>query len=231
MSGADQDLDSVREYYCAPRAVGSGDLTIYEIWEAGGAFRDSITPSTYVPEYRAHIVEKILEVSDVGATVFSIGCGNGFVEADLVGHNRAVRAMDYNDEAVELTRRKGVDAFKADFFELTPADFADVDVVYADGLLGHLFHPEQKVAPALAKLASLAPRAGTRLVFSNDSPRDPAAAFAPHEAVEGFWFVSKDYLAEQLATVGFVPKETYYFAYDRPLSGIRNRTIVIAVAT
>jgi len=231
MSGADQDLDSVRDYYCAPRTVDSGALTIYGIWENGGAFRDSITPSTYVPEYRAHIVEKILEVSDDGATVFSIGCGNGFVEADLLGRNRTVRAMDYNDEAVELTRRKGVDAFKADFFDLTPADLADVDVVYADGLLGHLFHPEKEVAPTLAKLASLAPKAGTRLVISNDSPRDPAAAFAPHEAVAGFWFVSKDYLAQQLAAVGFVPKESYYFTYDRPLSGTRNRTIVVAVAT
>lgn len=229
MSDADQHPDPVRDYYCASRSVGARDLTIYGIWEKGEAFNDSVTPSTYVPAYRSHIVEKILEVSDDGETVFSIGCGNGFVEADLLGHGRAVRAMDYNDEAVELTRSKGVDAFKADFFQLTPADLAGVDVVYADGLIGHLFDPRSQVAPALAKLTSLLWRPGIRLVFSNDSPFDPAAAFAPHPQVEGFWFVSKEYLAEQLVAYGFVPKETYYFPYERPLSGTRDRTIVVAV--
>jgi SAM-dependent methyltransferase len=230
MTQTDQDLQSVREYYCSTRSVGAQDVTIYEIWENGGAFNDSITPSTYVPEYRAHIVDKILAVSGRGETVFSIGCGNGFVEADLLGHDRKVRAMDYNDAAVELTRNKGVDAFTADFFDLTPADVADADVLYADGLLGHLFHPEREVTPALAKLAALRPRAGTRLVFSNDSPQDPAASFAPHERVEGFWFVAKDYLAEQLTTFGFTPLETYYFPYCRPISGPRNRTICVARA-
>jgi SAM-dependent methyltransferase len=228
MTHTSQDLNSVREYYCSARSIGPQDLTIYEIWEAGGAFNDSITPSTFVPAYRAHIVEKILAVSTLGETVFSIGCGNGFVEADLLGRDRAVKAMDYNDEAVELTRRKGVAAFTADFFELTPADLADVDVVYADGLLGHLFHPELEVAPALSKIASLNPRAGTRLVFSNDSPRDPAAAYAPHDRLDGFWFVSKDYLAQRLAEFGFPPIETYYFPYQRPVSGTRNRTICVA---
>jgi SAM-dependent methyltransferase len=231
MTQTGQDLNSVREYYCSTRSVGAQDVTIYEIWENGGAFKDSITPSTYVPEYRAHMVDKILAVSAPGDTVFSIGCGNGFVEADLLGHGRIVRAMDYNDEAVRLTRKKGVDAFTADFFDLTPTDIADVGVIYADGLLGHLFHPELEVTPALTKLASLRPRADTRLVFSNDSPQDGAAAFAPHERVEDFWFVSKDYLAEQLAAFGFVPMETYYFPYRRPVSGPRNRTICVARAT
>jgi SAM-dependent methyltransferase len=225
----EQNLDSVRDYYCTTRPVGGADLTIYEIWERGGAFNDSITPSAYVPEYRAHIAGKILGLAGDTETVFSIGCGNGFVEADLAAAGRPVRAMDYNAEAVELTRRKGVEAFTADFFELTTDDLRGARLLYADGLLGHLFDPVHEVGPALAKLAALTPRPGTRLVLSNDAPADPTAPFAPHQHVDGFWFVAKDYLAERLAAFGFETTESYYFPYHRPLSGSRNRTICVAV--
>jgi len=223
-----QDLDGVRDYYCAPRSEGRAGTSIYDIWERGGAFNDSITPSTYVPQYRWHIVLKLLSLAPEGSSIFSIGCGNGFVEADLVRHHRTVRAVDCNEEAVELSRSKGVDAFTADFFALTPADVAGVDVVYADGLLGHLFDPQEQVRPTMDKLGSLDLPSGTLLLFSNDSPRDPAAAFAPHERVAGFWFVSRGYLQDSLAAAGFEPTESYYFPYLRPLSGMRNRTICIA---
>ncbi|MCY7342719.1 MAG: class I SAM-dependent methyltransferase [Pseudonocardia sp.] len=222
-----QDLDSVRNYYCTPRKERA-DASVYEIWEQGSALNDSITPSTYVPEYRSHIVLKLLSLTADKGSIFSIGCGNGFVEADLVSHGRAVRAIDYNEEAVELTRRKGVDAFTADFFELTPDDVAGTDALYADGLVGHLWDAREQVRPALQKIKSLVLSPGTRLVFSNDSPHDPSAAYAPHDRVDGFWFVSRTYLADELAAAGFEPLESYYFPYLRPLSGMRNRTICVA---
>lgn len=221
-------LERVRDYYCSPRADGDADRTIYEIWEHGGAFNDSVTPSTYVPEYRAHIGEKIVEQAAAGSTVFSLGCGNGFVEGDLVRAGYVVRAIDCNDEAVLLSRHKGVDAYTADYFALGPADLAGTSVVYADGLLGHLFDPDLGLDPALAKLTDLGLAPGTSLVLSNDSPRDPEAAFAPHERVEGFWFVSKKHLGERLAAFGFDVRESYYFRYLRPISGPRNRTICVA---
>ncbi len=195
---AGQDLTNVRDYYCAPRSVGDADTTIYEIWESGGAFDDSITPSTFVPEYRSHVVLKILSLTQNQATI------------------------------VELTRRKGVDAFTTDFFALTPADVANADGVYADGLIGHLFDPDEGIKPMLAKLADLELRSGSVLVFSNDSPRQPDAPFAPHDRLGGFWFVARDYLADGLTSFGYAVEESYYFPYFRPLSGMRNRTISIA---
>ncbi|GAA4215977.1 hypothetical protein [Microbispora amethystogenes] len=228
MTQTRQALDAVREYYCTQREVGGAEATIYDIWESGGAYNDSITPSTYVPEYRSHMVLKILSLTSDGSGVFSLGCGNGFVEADLVHCERKVRAMDYNEEAVRLTRQKGVDAFTADYFALTAGDVGDAEAVYADGLLGHLFDPVEELRPALGKLESLGLRSGTRLVFSNDAPRDRNVAFAPHERVEGFWFVSKDYLQDTLSAFGFESMESYYFPYLRPISGMRNRTICVA---
>lgn len=222
-----QDLDSVRDYYCVPR-TDSPNSSVYEIWEQGGAFNDSITPSTYVPEYRSHIVLKLLSLTPARSSIFSIGCGNGFVEADLVQSDRSVRAVDCNDAAVALSRGKGVDAFTADFFALTREDVAGADAVYADGLLGHLFDSTEQIRPALHKMQSLDLAPGTLLIFSNDSPRDPRAAFAPHDRLDNFWFVSRTYLADELAAAGFEPTESYYFPYVRPVSGLRNRTICVA---
>lgn len=222
------DLSEVYDYYCSQRPTGQAGETIFGIWERGGAFNDSITPSTYVPEYRSHIVLKILGLPGAASSVLSIGCGNGFVEGDLVANGRHVRAFDCVAEAVELTRAKGADAFVADFFTLDPVRAQDIDVVYGDGILGHLFDSAQEMKPSLAKLASLGLKPGTWLVFSNDSPREPDAPFTPHGSVPGFWFISRDYLQESLASFGFEPVESYYFPYRRPLSGLRNRTICVA---
>lgn len=227
---ASQSLRGIQDYYCSPRPYGPGSKSIYEIWENGGAFNDSITPSTYVPEYRAHIGDAIRALTTEGSQVFSLGCGNGFVEGDLVRSGRNVRAIDCNDEAVRLTRSKGVDAFKADYFTLSPADVVRTDLLYADGLLGHLFDAQRRLAPAFSKLTSLSLRRGAYLIFSNDSPSNPEADFSAHQHVKDFWFISKSYLGSSLTSYGFAVHETYYFPYLRPVSGPRNRTICIASA-
>lgn len=228
MTPAKQNLDAVRDYYTTQRTLDTADETIYAIWERGEAFKDSVTPSTYVPEYRSHMLLKLLSLTGDGANVLSLGCGNGFVEGDLASHGRLVRAIDVNDEAVELTRKRGVDAFVADFFALRPDDVAGTDTVYADGFLGHLFDESDRIAPALDKLTSLGLGSGTHLVFSNDAPFDGEADVEPHPRVRDFWFLSRDFLRESLTSFGFLVTEGYYFPYLRPISGMRNRTICVA---
>lgn len=222
------DLSHVYDYYCSQRPTGQTSDSLYRIWERGEAFNDSITPSIYVPEYRSHVVLKVLTLTEEASNILSLGCGNGFVEGDLVANGRNVKAVDCLEEAVELTRAKGVDAFVSDFFTLEPRHFEGIDVVFGDGILGHLFDPEQEMKPALTKLASLGLKPGSWLVFSNDSPREQGVQFAPHGVVPGFWFISRDYLQKSLGSFGFEPVESYYFPYLRPLSGMRNRTICVA---
>jgi SAM-dependent methyltransferase len=223
-----QDLGFVHEYYCQRRVVDGSPMSIYEIWEKGGAYNDSVTPSTYSADYRLHITGQLLALTRPGATVFSLGCGNGFVEADLAQQQRRVRAIDCNDEAVRLATSKGVEAFNSDFFTLAPDALRGVDLVYADGFLGHLFHSSEGLAPFLDKLHTLQLASGAWLVVSNDSPRDPEVAFCPHDRVRDFWFLSKSYLSTVLAEFGLRVADSYYFAYARPLSGLRNRTVCIA---
>ncbi|MCX0242540.1 MULTISPECIES: class I SAM-dependent methyltransferase [Streptomyces] len=225
---ANQNLARVRDYYTAQRSTGGEEESIYAIWEKGGAYNDSVTPSTYVPEYRSHMALKLLSLTEEGASVFSLGCGNAAVEGVVVGLGRTVRGIDFNEEAVRLARQKGVDAFAADYYALRAADVAGTDIVYADGFLGHLFDAEHETGPALDQLATLGLKSGAHLVFSNDAPQDREARFAPHQRVEDFWYLSKDYLAERLEDRGYRAVESYYFPYLRPVSGMRNRTICIA---
>ncbi|MFJ4651052.1 hypothetical protein ACIP5Y_07240 [Nocardia sp. NPDC088792] len=221
-----QNLHALREYYTTPRSASAE--TIYAIWERGEAFNDSVTPSTYVPEYRSHLLLKFLSLTDPGTWIFSLGCGNAAVEAALVERDRKVAGIDVCDEAVALAQDKGVDATTADFFALTRDDLDGYHAVYADGFLGHLFDAREEIGPTLRKLGELDLQRDTLLVFSNDAPPDPRARFAPHERVTDFWYLSKDYLAHRLAAAGLQPIESYYFPYVRPLSGLRNRTICIA---
>jgi hypothetical protein len=221
--------DALHDFYCRP--VGDTALNRYEVWERGGAVGDSVTPSIYCPEYRTHMVLKILSLPRPHERVFSIGCGNAFVESDLQTRGLPVQAIDYLEEAVALAAAKGVDAFTADFHTLPPGHLAGFGVVYADGLLGHLYHPETGLTGFFETLAALKPPPGSWLVMSNDAPAHVDAGVAPHGKVPGFWLFTPEYLRDVSQRFGYTVLEAYSFPYERPMSGLRNRTICVARAT
>ena len=220
--------DTLRDFYCRP--VGDRALNRYEVWERGGAVGDSVTPSSYCPEYRMHMMLKILSLPRPHERVFSIGCGNAFVEADLQTRGLPVQAIDCIEEAVALAAAKGVDAFTADFHTLPPGQLAGFGVVYADGLIGHLYHPETGLTGFFETLLALKPAPGSWLVLSNDAPAEPGAGVTPHGKVPGFWLFSPEYLRDTAQRFGYTVVEAYSFPYERPVSGLRNRTICIARA-
>jgi hypothetical protein len=174
------------------------------------------------------VLLKFLSLTSEGSKIFSFGCGNAAVEGTLVEHGRKVSAVDVCPEAVELACKKGIDAMQADFFAIAPEELADFDAIYADGFLGHLFHSVEELSPTLQKFRELELKSGTIMLFSNDAPPDRRTPFAAHERVEDFWYLSKDYLQARLSAYGFDLLEAYYFPYVRPISGLRNRTIVVA---
>jgi hypothetical protein len=218
--------DVMRDFYC--RRVGDAALNRYEVWERGGAVGDSVTPSIYCPEYRMHMVLKILSLPRPHQRVFSIGCGNAFVEADLHTRGLPVQAIDFLEEAVVLAAAKGIDAFTADYHALPPGHLTSFGVVYADGLLGHLYHPETGLTGFFETMSALKPAPGSWLVLSNDAPAEPGAGAAPHGKVPGFWLFSPEYLRDVAQSFGYTVVEAYSFPYERPVSGLRNRTICVA---
>ncbi|NEO39599.1 MAG: hypothetical protein F6J90_26005 [Moorea sp. SIOASIH] len=77
-----ETLVSTENYYSKPRQEGQN---IYDIWEEGKAYQDSITPSIYTPQYRKFIttIIKSLVDYDYSKPILSVGSGNAFVERDL----------------------------------------------------------------------------------------------------------------------------------------------------
>ena len=221
------DKNGKFDYYTAPRIVDGNETNIYDLWEKGGAYGDSITPSTYDCRYRTHIVDKILAVTSSGDSILSIGCGNGFVEADLLRNSRNVKGIDYNSEAVALTMSKGVPATTKDFYALCEEDVAGCHVIYADGFLGHIFDEKNGGASFFDHLLGLNLAKGTWLIISNDSPRN-GCRYEKHQGVNGFWFLSVEYLRELVENANLFYAEGYYYQYIRPQSGPRNRSICLS---
>ena len=222
-----QDIQTVRDYYLIEREQ---HRNIYQIWETGGAFRDSVTPSTWCEDYRHWIVKRLEQQLDynISKKIISIGCGNAFVEQDLCQKGYTVLGVDFNESAVQLAQRKGVPAVVADIFEWEPEGNA-VALIYCDGVLGHLYVEETGCRKALERLKSwLTPGEGI-LLISNDASKDGRhVADAP--GVKGFYHFSEDFVVGELIETGFDLISTTGYVYQRPLSGARRRLVVAARA-
>ncbi|GIG87882.1 class I SAM-dependent methyltransferase [Plantactinospora endophytica] len=203
--------------------------SIFDVWERGEAYGDSVTPATWSPEYRRWIGQLLVDALDGDpAGVLSLGSGNAAVEADLVAAGHRVLAVDALPRAVELATAKGVPAVCADLTRWAPED--DFAVVYLDGVLGHL-HASGAVGPVLARVhdwLDRAERPGT-LVVSNDGPPSDAAA-CPAPGVNGFHWLSVDYLVDAAYAAGFASATGLTYRYHRPISGERIRSVAVARA-
>ena len=216
------DVGKLRSFY-----NGHAGESLFAVWERGAARGDSITPSTYSSSYREHILALLRDrLGHPGdRSLLSIGCGNAVVEADLARDGYDVLAVDALDQAVTLANAKGVSAIRADVETWTPT--STWDVVYADGLLGHLYREEEGLTRILRRIRSwLTPKNG-HLIISNDAPRGKADA-EPAPGVPDFFWLSPSLLEAEAKHAGFDEVSTSRFVYDRPLSGPRDRAIVVA---
>lgn len=218
--------DLVRFY----RADGADELSIFEVWEEGGSRNDSVTPSTYSQEYRNWMRDRLItELERNGGGLLSLGCGNAAVEAQVAQRGFRVLAMDAMEEAVALARRKGLEAICADIYQWEPEE--PWAVIYIDGVLGHL-HDEQnglttvleRIRPWLTPSDEGSSGVAT-LIASNDAPNN-GAAFQKAPRVNGFYWLSAEYLRDQALRAGFKDVRTEKFRYRRPISGERVRSIM-----
>jgi hypothetical protein len=217
------DTDQLRAFYL------DGERSIFHIWEDGGARGDAVTPSTYSAAYRrwmSGLLRGFLaESPDPG--LLSVGCGNAVIEAELAAEGFRVLGVDALEEAVELAGAKGVDAVRADILTWTPPP-GPWTVLYADGILGHLYEPGTGVRHVLERFRSWLPEGGT-LVISNDPPRT-AAELEPNHNVPGYFWLSHSYLHRQAEEAGFRDVSSSLFGWDKPLTGPRERAVVTARA-
>lgn len=222
----DNHLKPLEDFYLHRDAAGG---SVFDVWERGEAIGDSITPSTYDSAYRSWM--RFLLHSQLGTpgqrTLVSVGCGNAMIEAELGQRGHSVSAVDALREAVALARAKGVDATRADVMTWTPPVSGPL-IVYADGLLGHLYQPAEHALPILGVIHTwLAGRPGSALVISNDESRNDQSV-EPASGVPGFHWFSDGYLREQCRLAGFSDVDSTCYTYQRPISGPRRRVVMIA---
>jgi SAM-dependent methyltransferase len=219
-------IEQMRQFYLG---VTNHSESLFDTWERGAARGDSVTPSTYSPEYRQWMCELLLEqLRAKPGGMISIGSGNATVEAAIAQAGHRVLAVDVIPEAVELARRKGVEAVLADVHHWSPPA-GTWTVVYADGVMGHLYEPQARLQPVLTRVRSWLGIHRGSLVVSNDRPRG-LADVQPAPGVPGFYWLSEDFLRKEADAAGFGDLSSAVFPYQRPLSGTRERAILTARA-
>jgi hypothetical protein len=217
-----QDLSQLSEFYLS--GTGAGE-NLFDIWERGEGRGDSVTPSTYSFEYRQWMSQLLMDLlADAPGGLVSIGSGNAVIESALTRAGHRVLAVDALQEAVDCARLKGVEAARADVRVWTPPP-ENWSVVYADGLLGHLYEPEEGLLPVLNHVRTwLEPTQGT-IVISNDHTQS-GSGVEPAPGVPGFHWLSEEFLRKETAAAGFQEVSCVLFTYQRPLSGPRTRVVL-----
>ncbi|TDR74644.1 class I SAM-dependent methyltransferase [Photobacterium lutimaris] len=210
-------------YYTAKDSNGE---SIYDVWERGGALGNSITPSTYDEKYRNWMLNLILNRSKITnrLKILSLGCGNASIEELLVKAGHQVTAFDINEEAVQYAKSKGVDAMVCNLNEWDPIK-ESYDLVYCDGILGHLLDPINGFETLFNKiLTSL--KFGGMVMISNDAS-ELSQDIQIHPDLPSFYWFSDSYLKNQLEGSNFTGIETLSYLYNRPLTGKKNRLIAL----
>ena len=183
------------------------------------------------PAYRSLLVELLARYRTPGARLIGVGSGNGYGERALADAGWGVLATDPTESAVRLCGAKGLAAMR---FELLSRDASPgaFDAVYCDGVLGHLWDPDDGSAPAWEALAGLG-RPGAVCLVSNDlADDDDKPRFVVRAAAYAAFYrpPAGRYAADALATGCWSIELERIYRYDR--AGVmRRREIVVARLT
>ncbi|MDQ3802470.1 MAG: class I SAM-dependent methyltransferase [Acidobacteriota bacterium] len=154
---------------------GAGEESLFGMWESGGATDMQAPLSVRRPRYRRLIVGILRRYApEPTAHVLSIGAGNGFTEAELVAAGFNVLATDRSEIALRFCERKGLVTAKYEFPEEPPECLRGFDVVYCDGVLGHLWQPAAGCQEFWVKTTKFCHR-DALMLLSNDLSETDAA--------------------------------------------------------
>jgi SAM-dependent methyltransferase len=122
--------------------------------------------------YRELLADMLEPHLHPGATLLSVGAGNGFAEVELQRRGWDVTATDRADDALAHCRAKGLRTTRLDLLADPP--IGRFDAVYSDGVLGHLWQEGSATSNAWLALAALA-APGAVCLASNDLADDDHA--------------------------------------------------------
>lgn len=153
-----------------------GEPSLFDRWELG--VDTELPPPLAVcdAEYRSEVVRILGRYRHVGRHLVSVGAGNGHIEAVLAADGWHVLATDLASSALRICRAKGLANERFDLLEDAP--IGQFDVIFCDGVMGHLWHPASASVPAWTALAGLGRRESICVVSNDLSDDDEAPQFA-----------------------------------------------------
>jgi hypothetical protein len=119
--------------------------------------------------YRKFLADMLEPHLQPGATLLSVGAGNGFAEVELQSRGWDVMATDRANDALVHCRAKGLRAARLDL--LIDPPIGRFDAIYCDGVLGHLWQEGSATSNAWLALAAMA-APGAVCLTSNDLADD-----------------------------------------------------------
>lgn len=179
-------------------------------WEHNKAAAMTAPIAVRSAAYRELLADMLEPHLHPGATLLSVGAGNGFVEVELQSRSWDVTATDRADDALAHCRAKGLRAARLDLLADPP--IGRFDAVYCDGVLGHLWREGSATSNAWMALAALAAPGAVCLVSNDladddDGPtlrvrssataefyRPPAGWFAREAIATGHWALDTEHV-------------------------------------
>lgn len=157
---------------------GRSGEDLFSLWENGRPAHLLAPLSVRRPRYRQIIVKLAVRCAPYqGCSVLSLGAGNGFTEAALSKEGFRVVASDKSPTALSYCAKKGLPTVLYDLLNPPSEALRRFDVLYCDGLLGHLWEPEIHYRHIWQRLAECGTAAAILIVSNDLADGDEAPMF------------------------------------------------------
>lgn len=199
--------------------------SLHELWECGSPA--SIRPPISVIDanYRLAIVTTLQPLRTPNARLLSVAAGNGYTEQALQQDGWSVLATDCAATAGEFCRNKGLHFQQFCLDVDDPSVVGDFDVVYCDGLIGHLWRSQTGTARAWRALRPLVSRGGFLMTCNDLSDGDRAEFKVRGHPEARFYRPPAGELAAAAAEEGWRTESTTCYEYER--RGPRRRELLL----
>lgn len=197
----------------------------FQLWEEGKNIGASVTPSTFDKEYLKEIVSTIVEIIKpiTKPKILSLGCGNAFIEAELLKLGYDILATDVSKQALEFANKKGLKTKYFDAIEPVPLE-DKFDLIMSDGVIGHLADKNSSISSFLNNSKNILNIGGV-IFIANDTPTKRLSV-QKHDGFSHIYWFSASYFKKQLKDSGFKSIKSKYLEYFRPNYGQRKRVLV-----
>ena len=203
-----------------------GQPSLYRLWECDSVAAVTAPIAVRSSEYREAVAAMLAQHFRRGATLLSVGAGNGFAEVALMDRGWHVTATDRTADSLVQCQAKGLHTARLDLLSDPP--FGQFDALYCDGVLGHLWEAKRGTASAWLALAGHA-RPGAVCLTSNDLADDDSdACFRVRSDPEaGFYRPPAGWFAQEAARTGLWRQEVDQMYFYQRGGEWRRRELVL----